>query len=455
MVAPTLWRAKLIRPSARPVGSLKGIPARFRKHASPMSISPTGSGSISTPGSAIFREMANIALPAVASAVNPALGTAMSLMLSQLGATSSTQSQTTSSGRKRFGAGRWTGYVKGRRIKRKRKRRVKATNNASYQFSVENSWTATPSVSGLVGHSTFSQATGFQMIFGSLLRKLFIANGIWCSVPTSNVTPMALNTVITFEFMYAGTPDGFSYTVNPVPATFNSILDGVIAAFQTKYDALAATLASGNIRFRRMSMNAPADVLSAGARAIDLQNASITIWANSRLKMQNRSINSAGNDQADDVDNVPLNCVMYETNGTGTDSKYDFFNIRINANGYHSFNKADPDLFQDAPIASHFRGVKKTGFYRLQPGGIKTSVIKSGRTYSLDYLTETVCRGRADANVRLPIGKFRFIQYEKTIEANQASPVAMSLAFENQVFVAATISLGNKDQVVPRFVRTN
>jgi len=416
-------------------------------YPSPRSVSTTGSNS-----SRFLSDFANVFLPAAATAINPMLGLATRGV--QTAMRYARKPAATVARRGMQSTGRFTGYIKRSRLSRRKSRKIQKKANNSYMFSVEKSGSQTPSVSAVLGHSTISRVWGIRMIMGAMLRHLFYKAGIKCNSPTQAMTPMVTGTVIRFWFQYAGASnDNFSLSLT-APITFKECLDAALTAFDTKYDTLSATQVPYDLRFRNMSIESP---LTAGAPMsinIDLVNAKLSLWCSSRLKIQNRSINSAGNDEADDVDNVPINCISYSGFGTGLDSRYDYLGLGLCANQECIISTSDPVLAGDAPLPSLLNGVKKSGFIRIQPGGIKTDVLKHKVVMSLDSWSRHFVAPRGNSNLRMPIGKFSFMHYEKTLEANNATPVAMSIAYENQLFLESKLLLTSNDIPIPEFVRS-
>jgi len=355
----------------------------------------------------------------------------------------------------RYGNGRWTGYVKRKRINRRKAARTQRKLNTSYMLSVEKSGTQTPSVAGVLGHSSISRTYAVRALFGALLRMVFYRAGMKADSPTQNISNLSTGTVVGCEFQYAGgTNDGFSVTIT-APNTFTGILDAFVNSFNTKYDSLSATLVPYDVRFRNIYLQGNTVTLGTPQTiSIDLVNAKVSMWCSSRLKIQNRSVNTAGDDDANDVDNVPINCVNYSGYGTGLDSRYDFLGLGFCANQDCIIATSDPALAGDAPLPALLNGVKKTGFMRINPGNIKTDVVKHKIYMSLDTITRHILGPRGNGNLRLPIGKFSFIHYEKTLEANNATPVAMSIAYENQLYINSKIILNSGDLPIPEFVRS-
>lgn len=355
---------------------------------------------------------------------------------------------------RRYNPGSFGGYMTQSRISNAEKRVTRRKLNTAYQLSVEKSGTQTPTIAGILGHSTISRTYAVRALFGALLRMVMYRNGMKANSPSQTVVPMVTGTVIGIEFQYAAASnDGFSITIT-APITFTQILDAFISAWNTKYDSISATLIPNDIRFRNIYIRSPATANSANTCEIDLINAKVQVYCSSSLKIQNRSVNTADDDDADDVDQVPLNMTSYSGWGTGLDSRYDYLGLGFCANQDCIIATSDPALAGDAPLPALLQGVKRSGFGRLSPGQIKTDVVKHSIYVSLDTYTRLMLGPRGNANLRLSLGKFSFLHYEKTIEANNASPVAMSIAYENQLYVSAKIIVKSGDLPIPEFFRS-
>lgn len=446
----------VIKPYHGPKVGVRGVPNGFGKRQRSYS-SPVRGRSLSARSNASSpMSISSLISPLVTGAATAAGGPVGGLLAEGLMTLLSSRPQETQTDtyRKRYGAGRWAGYVKRRKIKRKTKNRIRKKVNNSYQLSVEKSGTQTPSVCAVLGHSSISRGFAVRAVFGALLRMILYRAGVRATSPTSNITPMVTGTKIGVQFQYAGaTNDGWDITIT-APISFSAVLDAFINSFNTKYDSLSATLAPYDIRLRNIYMESPALANAPQTISIDLMNAKVSLWTSSRLKIQNRSLNTPGDDDANDVDNVPINVVSYQGYGTGLDSRYDFLGLGLCANQDCIIATSDPPLAGDAPLPALLQGVKKSGFTRIQPGGIKTDVVKAKIYVSLDTMTRHILGPRGNGNLRLPLGKFSFMHYEKTMEANNASPVSMNIAYENQLYINSKIILRANDLPIPEFYRS-
>jgi len=150
---------------------------------------------------------------------------------------------------------------------------------------------------------------------------------------------------------------------------------------------------------------------------LSLQKATVNICIKSSLKIQNRTINAAGNDEADDVDNVPLHGKLYDGKG----NHMIFNQVYYNAVSSIDYNFNDDKFLvtsslSEPPIKSVLGRVNKSGKLHLDPGEIKTSVLESKSTTNLNKMISYLGQGGATSNI-LNIGKFRAFIVEKMLKA--------------------------------------
>lgn len=160
----------------------------------------------------------------------------------------------------------------------------------------------------------------------------------------------------------------------------------------------------------------------------DLSRASIDIYSKSSLKIQNRTINTAGNIESDDVDNVPLYGKSYE--GSGNFVMYPN-KLVVSAASTTNINVAQqffrPGIALEAPMMeppglAAVTRASRVGKVHLDPGQIKTSVLVYRKKFNLNYLLNQISRHGVEASDGtqknfINIGTFRFFHVEKMIQA--------------------------------------
>lgn len=170
---------------------------------------------------------------------------------------------------------------------------------------------------------------------------------------------------------------------------------------------------------------------------LDMSKAVIEIYSKSSMKVQNRTVNTSGNQQADDVDNVPMFGKSYY--GTGN-------YIMVQNAGYATVSsQTQPpniDFKSGAGLNSQLREplpksmvgrAKVVGKVHLDPGEIKTSVLVHRKKYSFNSLLRSLAIiGTEGTNTNFfNIGKFRFIHLEKMLQAVATTDVnAFNVAYE-------------------------
>lgn len=202
---------------------------------------------------------------------------------------------------------------------------------------------------------------------------------------------------------------------------------------------------------------------------IDLSKCRIHLYSKSALKIQNRTINASGSDEADDVDNVPLYGKSYEGRGsfayykTGmqtvqvlypniVDSDYLMNAAATNVTGKYGIinvKNAVGSTLAEPPGKAQFAHVQSVGKAHLDPGQIKTSVLINNFTVSLNSLIKNLMDPSSVKSLLSKYGKFRFFILEKMIQAvGTDSTKCIRIAYEVDLKLGA-------QAVAPRIQTTN
>jgi len=159
--------------------------------------------------------------------------------------------------------------------------------------------------------------------------------------------------------------------------------------------------------------------------SIPLANFMVKMAVKSTLKIQNRTINSAGNDEADEVDNSPVYGKVYAGKGTG--AQFLPFNnaSQLSFCGDQTSGIIAPTAASIASIAepqptSTFTKVTRSGRINLDPGVIKTSTLNhtANKPFS-EWMRQCGASVPSNFGLRLvgDVGKFQFMMIEKMIDA--------------------------------------
>lgn len=371
-----------------------------------------------------------------------------------------------------------SGFIKrGRRVKRKFKRRsvrrIFKGVERTYEFgnTVQSQYTA------YLGHATCPPAVLMRITLEAMLKQLMMrAGGIFASL-RETIVGTAANDRIDFTFRHApdqALQDGF--------ITFNGALSiQDIASFMMLNDVFRYNnnpsntgAYMGDIEFHRFSYN-PIEGSQLRKSQINTQQYVVDLHCKSTLKIQNRSVNTGNDDDADDVDNVPLYGKTYEGSGLGTPFTSDIaqgvpnpqplYYKNFYGGTYDGVIYRSGDVIEELrePVrAQQFAKVKLGGKARLEPGHIKTSKLQFHKKFYFNTIMNLVIKligqrlpdnGESAAPQQyLPFvpgytqrhlgqlffpGKFRFIGFEKIMEAQSDNPVSMTLAFEHNLNISA------------------
>jgi len=143
----------------------------------------------------------------------------------------------------------------------------------------------------------------------------------------------------------------------------------------------------------------------------------------SYLKMQNRSFTVATNNEADDLDNVPLFGKIYSGAGTGAKlktipgvaAKTLFGSVD---NGLITANAGTLNQMAEPPAPFMFNEVTKYGSMSLEPSMIKTSSLFHNSYEKFNELHSKIMQYNTSTNfVKRKLGKFQFMALEKVLDA--------------------------------------
>jgi hypothetical protein len=283
-----------------------------------------------------------------------------------------------------------------------------------------------------LAHSTNPRDSTINIAIGAILKKLFNKAGIkiknwdWDILDGANIPAR-------IEIVYKER-DGGARARHPILMPVTKTLRTMVNDFKAWLD----TFTPGNFPTQFLELQYFHDIGTLGssrlvAYEIDLQSVSLHLYCRSHMKIQNRTVNTPVNDQADDVDNVPLYGRHFTVNGNG--SMFRDYPDGGNTTPYLTTDKlwgvlnysvlaADTNttLYQEVPLKSQLTGVKEHGNIHMDPGEVKTSSIAHEATISWNGLVQRYY-SKAGLNVtnkdaqRFTFGKTRILAMEKMINA--------------------------------------
>jgi len=286
-----------------------------------------------------------------------------------------------------------------------------------------------------VGHATHSVNLYRQLFTRSLMKLMSVKMGVPCRdltdvIPDLNTTAGQEDTWI----MYWKASDDAAATVQSLtitPAAGDRWID-IADAIDTWFGTLSET----RINVFAFTFQPSVTATVYAIQRIHLEGARIHFDMKSALKIQNRSLNADGGQDADDVDNTPLYGKTYEGKGNGTRYYVPYVDepkqpLIGDALGLISFNGEKTGM-KEPPQGFQLERVKAQGKVHLDPGQIKTSVITSRGSIGLDVLINYCINFNATTNPLMFTGKFRIMALEKMIN---------TVATADQIVVAYELNL--------------
>jgi len=290
-----------------------------------------------------------------------------------------------------------------------------------------------------IGHITGPKNRLIILAWESIIKLLMMKMNVRIRDFLAGVSEVGVSVgdVFQFNFKINSTTAADTFVTSTVVSGWNWI--DVITPFYNMF-----TAAPSYIDIMPGSLNyIPVAASSLPRASLGLENLMLHYNIKSSLKVQNRSINSAGNDQEDDVDNVPLYGKSIGGSGTGTQAR--FPNSTSPANIVGGIDTAvisnvslDDDMKE--PLSGYFWPKSQTeGKIHLDPGNIKTSVLTTKRNISLKMLYKIFDNPSSGSFALIaPFGKFRFFQLEKMIDTGTAINLLVAYEVNNNYNCYAT-----------------
>lgn len=184
---------------------------------------------------------------------------------------------------------------------------------------------------------------------------------------------------------------------------------------------------------------------------IDLEFLKVDFEVKSSLKLQNRSVPSVANQEADDVDNIPIYGKSFVARGTGLLLRDNHSNFVANncftsdsRHGVLTYAAAtDPtQSLREPPLAINFANSSKASKVKLDPGDIKTSVLSLKKRLSFVSFMNMLSRSliaysAGNFKQHLVAGQTRVFAFEKLLDDGAGTNIVG--AYENNTRIAVAI----------------
>lgn len=300
-----------------------------------------------------------------------------------------------------------------------------------------------------VGHNSAPVGVVLADFWRLLLKKLAYKSGFnirnFSSVPEF----ITLNDVIDVYYQAA---DGALSSVAHVFAVGNT-WEQIANTFIFN----ASLIAPGTqLKFMRFNptVNAVGTSQDRSPVRLDLEFATISFYAKSTMKIQNRTQNSSIDSEA--VDNVPLYGKIYGGTGNGIAQMTNITSgttamlVADAANGYILGNSADLGC-EEPPHQWFFPGCKKAGKIHLDPGEVKTSTLIYKKRCSVNQFKKLLQDDNTANKVRTSFGKYAVFGIEKMIQSVAPSLSNIKIGVEINHFMAMNLSVKHRDVTAQLF----
>lgn len=193
-------------------------------------------------------------------------------------------------------------------------------------------------------------------------------------------------------------------------------------------------------------------------KRIVLSNAKLVLTTKSTFKIQNRSINEAGDEDANDVDNVPLYGKHYTGKGSGAQyvkaqTGFRPF-IAHNSNGIIARSAGTDETLHEPPNPYHFSNVTKCAKAHLDPGQIKTNTLTYKASVPFYRLLPSMFGDISDPTFKkTSVGKFAMFALERMIHATGEEP-ELTCAYEHNLELTAMLKNGYPSATARIFEQT-
>lgn len=195
-----------------------------------------------------------------------------------------------------------------------------------------------------------------------------------------------------------------------------------------------------------------------------LNGAKVKISGDSKLKIQNRSYTSLGNDTTEDLDRMPVDYVIYKGKGDGfvPKSRYALPNLLCKGStgeNAYTYPFVDPNYPNDTgadltePMSGKFfTNCSKQGIGKLSPGNMMTSSIKTSQIFELTYLSDVIGTSANVLKKRL-LGQVKMYAFDKTLHMTPGThgliENSLKVAYEHQIFLSAVLLEPDTTQTRP------
>lgn len=299
-----------------------------------------------------------------------------------------------------------------------------------------------------VGHASVPPNKMHQMMWRAIVKKLFVRAGVADLSNFASTIPGGASGGTFFIIVsYQNNADSniITHTINVLPgvSTYEALANELELHFRSNY--------SPDFIFSRIELQYNGvGAIALNPTFLNLKSCMVHMTAKSSLKVQNQTVETTGDE--DSVNNVPLHGKAYYGKGNGTeaftrDPVVGASGVTFRADNFNGAIARVPTerWYQEVVPASHFNGVKSFGKVVLEPGHIKTSVLKFYQTIPLNIIYRKLFGANAIyTHPKSFLGEYRFMLLEKMIQAtNPSEGNAIKVSYETNLRVGCFVTMRN------------
>lgn len=326
------------------------------------------------------------------------------------------------------------------KMRKRRKLNFKQkTQKFGYVKTIEsNTVASTENECIYIGHHTHPYEQMRTEIWAIILGLMFRKMNIIFHSRTDSVITRGLQIGDIISIKYRSTPLSTVLTGGHTVAlddTFADIISTFASSSQSWWNTRSEQVTLESLEY------IPTTVQSPSRCEVNLHTTYIKIKSVSHLKLQNRTINSTGNDESDDVDNMPLYGKGYMVSGNQARISSHYGSVeRVLANqvtGLVNVNSG-VDMPEEPPQSTYFVGVKQIGKIHLDPGQLKTSSVTASLSGSVNSVHHKYNQS-SSGNQRTYNGKMKFYAIEKMINTTVERPIIIGLELNTTFYSTGLI----------------
>jgi len=325
-------------------------------------------------------------------------------------------------------------FSRGKRVKRFGTKGKMINKGVQYTFEYGKIFTTATEFQA-IGHCTMPQTKVHDQVWRTLLKRLLVKAGVKLNAYDDSLNLAVGDKIQVFYRVTDGAAASQELFTYAAAQTLEDMTSFFAANARGYYGTITSAPTFDSIYYIPLVFNAftkPAN--------ISLATVMIDFVSKSSLKIQNRSVTSAGDDEVD-LANVPLYGKSYDGNGNGSTWIKGSSTANFHANSVSgvidqvsSALVSNKSPMGEPPHAKEFVSVKNSGKVRIEPGSIKTSVLSSKIAMNFNRFFETTWKMSLPLSSKLRtygMGKFRFFCLEKMLDPVAA--ISIVVAVEHQL----------------------